>query len=1431
MPWTPEDDDAYDTHSGNMAQRVSIKLSDPRVTKRKATPAEEREAAGMAAAAKNPTKIKAAPPRGVFDIVKDAFDFSQSYEGDSLGSQIGRAAGNPVYDAIQRETLRRGGATPSQAAAQVAADRAKSTQRVRDTQQQHAEQVADDESRQPQDWESWFKRKAAHVAGSVAGDINPLYATPIGAEGAVGRTVAMGAQAGATDAAGQGLDMSSGVRDDFDPMEVATSAIAGAALQGAGEGVAKGISHVAGKVKTGRLMAAGASHPDYSRLTDVVIGLEGGGSLEHPKTNAKSGAHGVMQVTPDTARDPGYGIRPWNGKTEADLARVGRQKLAVLLGKYGEPDLAMAAYNWGEGNLNKALERHGENWWYHIPRETQEYVANGMDRLNKRGSTGGPVRPMDPHDMAAAMGDPEAAGLDNVESIRGDRTGRNFEQNRSISDIQDALDAHDRGEITADELNDILNGQEAKGLNAFGEDLVAAPKESEASSDNVTDLGAVRQNLDNQKTRNLLDDKLENAHSYEEAIHNDEIQPHMTEDWAKENRETAQKMNELLPDDHPYKGKTQELVQQWTHVENLLKEVNDHKSSMKTLSDQVGEAASKVLQDLHNSPDHVGLRDIEAQWDKHLDDLKNDRISAQEYDDAIAPLKAAHQAILKRMENRSKEYIKNRDSAAQARDASTEFKPQDNVGYEKHTPYVGEPKTPINDQGTKFDRGSGPKLKTLHEYTDREWAMLSNEQKQELLSNAEAKRLKEAKAPLPSPEAVQLAKARGVKSLDELTPEQWADVELDTHGGRDRNPPASSSSLGQRQRGPNYKGPEKPKAGNHKAKNITLTDAEEFKALRPSLVHATLEQTLGGTLNMGRDVYWFQHPNGGHKLGPFVKKIAGRTEEPHERPEIRSQKKKVIDKLGDILDQSTPLRREAEAKMSFERSQRLAMAYAAKKSKPGEAGTRAALAAMKGEMSRPRIKPIADQFSQAEIDGLHDHIWNSEAIHGFEHARAARALDMLLHAGEVPTPSDIQLLAKVMPQKASVWRRLLENEEGTLDIPDGAIKSNIVDTLGVTRTLKASLDVSAPGRQGIFVIGTKHWWKNHADMFKSAWSEEKFHELNEEIRNRPTFELMNKSGLEITKPADKAGIMDREEAFVSKFAEKIPGVRRSERAYLAFLNKTRADVFDDFVAKGERLGIDFVQEPEYLRSAAKFINAATGRGTVKWVGRNGELLSKALFSPKLMASRLQLMNPMFYWKLHPKVRVEAMKQGLIATSAMLSIMGLTVAAGASVEYDPRSSGFGKIKVSNTTFDVTGGFQPYVRFFAQMLLGQQKTSKGVVRNIGATLPILRKAFPGEKQGAFKPTTRLDVMYRFIENKASPNAGEIIRLLRGSDAVGNKLTIGSEAENMFAPLIISDTYHAMQDLGPAGLATAIPNAFGVGVQTQMPKKKKHHGDLIR
>ncbi len=197
-----------------------------------------------------------------------------------------------------------------------------------------------------------------------------------------------------------------------------------------------------------------------------------------------------------------------------------------------------------------------------------------------------------------------------------------------------------------------------------------------------------------------------------------------------------------------------------------------------------------------------------------------------------------------------------------------------------------------------------------------------------------------------------------------------------------------------------------------------------------------------------------------------------------------------------------------------------------------------------------------------------------------------------------------------------------------------------------------------------------------------------------------------------------------------------------------------------------------------------------------------------LFSPRLIASRVTLLNPAYYATLSPVVRREAVKSLLTSGTLATSILMMFKMGGADVETDPRSSDFGKIKIGNTRYDILGGFGQYITLGARLSTNETKTMKGEVQTLG------------ERYGS---RTRLDVAANFLGNKASPVAGYVRDYLRGADPVGTPFDARRDAAELFIPLFLQDAAKVYEEGGVEALPRVAPGFFGVGVSTYADKPK--------
>ena len=371
------------------------------------------------------------------------------------------------------------------------------------------------------------------------------------------------------------------------------------------------------------------------------------------------------------------------------------------------------------------------------------------------------------------------------------------------------------------------------------------------------------------------------------------------------------------------------------------------------------------------------------------------------------------------------------------------------------------------------------------------------------------------------------------------------------------------------------------------------------------------------------------------------------------------------------------------------------------------------------------------------------------------------------------------------------------------------------DALNIPRAIQASSDLSAAFRQAANMIHKKEYWNNLPSMVKAFSSEKHFKALQTEIAQRPSYSKMKEAKLALTDLGSTP--TDREELFMSKMAESIPVagrlIRASGRGYVGFLNKLRADSFDSLLSEAEKSGAKTTP-----KAIAEFVNNATGRGDLGKFEGAAPFLNALFFSPRLMAARINMMNPKTYMKADPFVRKEYLKSMAGFGAAWGSVLALAKANGAKVETDPRSSDFAKIRMGKFRLDVGAGYQQYIRAATQWASGQRKDLKtGKIQELGKK---------------FKDPTSADVAREFFEAKASPIASFMIDWSEGKDFKGEKFeaipkdwstkeVFKSGVGRRLTPMIMQDTYEVIQE-DPAMLPLMIPAFFGAAVQVHQPRK---------
>ncbi|WP_309601117.1 transglycosylase SLT domain-containing protein [Burkholderia multivorans] len=107
-----------------------------------------------------------------------------------------------------------------------------------------------------------------------------------------------------------------------------------------------------------------------------------GKKLEGPKTSSGERAIGDFQFMSGTWNEWGNGGDRYSFTDSANAA--GRYMGSLMKRNGGDIRKALAAYNWGPGNLGNDIAKNGAQWESNLPAETRKYIAQIAGEVAKR---------------------------------------------------------------------------------------------------------------------------------------------------------------------------------------------------------------------------------------------------------------------------------------------------------------------------------------------------------------------------------------------------------------------------------------------------------------------------------------------------------------------------------------------------------------------------------------------------------------------------------------------------------------------------------------------------------------------------------------------------------------------------------------------------------------------------------------------------------------------------------------------------------------------------------------------------------------------------------------------------------------------------------------------------------------------------------------
>lgn len=469
-----------------------------------------------------------------------------------------------------------------------------------------------------------------------------------------------------------------------------------------------------------------------------------------------------------------------------------------------------------------------------------------------------------------------------------------------------------------------------------------------------------------------------------------------------------------------------------------------------------------------------------------------------------------------------------------------------------------------------------------------------------------------------------------------------------------------------------------------------------------------------------------------------------------------------------------------------------------------EEAIKVSMAQLKGPAKAAQYMPI--NLFPADRTAMFERIVTSPKLSVLDRINAGGALIDRLDNGVGITPYNAGLLRRVFGKDfGEVLTR--EGAPGLL----GKAGRFAISLWNVPRGIKASLDASATLRQGVvpLVARPRHAPRMLGAQIKGYTAHpEKARAWNEALTLDADVQLLQgqrlKTKLELT--GWTGGLAEREEMFMTDFAELIPGIGRSQRAYTMGLNQLRVDMAKSLLRRARAEGTPLTDK--LLSDINWYVNVASGRGQIGNMGAFAPYLNAGFWSVRYSASRFQLLAAPF--KTSGIVRRMVIEDLVKFVSTGVGVLGMLKYSGlAEVELNPRSTDWGKGKIGPMRFDFWGGEQQIARTVAQIVTGDRKT--------------IAEDIYGENK--IQGIDRFTAAQRFLQGKLSPSARMLWDLVMGNqaDMFGEKMRFGdpgwwgTESWEFLAPMVWEDIREAYEkDSLESSMAAGVMSFFGLNVQ---------------